>query len=42
MFHPKPLRRRNKEGYEEQEDHDNHNDHGNEEEQPTTILFTPK
>ncbi len=36
------IREEEQESYEEREDRDIHNDHGNEEEQPTIILFTPK
>jgi hypothetical protein len=34
------IREEEQEDYEEQEDRDSHDDHGNEEEQPTIVLFT--
>jgi hypothetical protein len=41
-FPSETIKEEEQEDYGEQEDRDNHDDHGNEEEQPTTILFTPE
>jgi hypothetical protein len=38
----KAIREEEQEDFENQRDHDDHDDHESEEEQPITVLFTPK